>query len=464
MKYELWPQVMKELEAHLSRDAIERWFNNIIDVDRQQSTLYLKVHSEGQAEWMESHYAQLLQESIIRAADEQLDVVFIVDSGMNGMNGMGGINGINGINGMGGIGETPLNMGAAQYQRPEGGTSDRFNPRYRFENFVVGSGNRFAHAAALAVADRPAKNYNPLFIYGGSGLGKTHLMHAIGNRLLQQRPQANIVYVSTETFVNEFISSVRQGSAHKFKNRYRTADILLIDDIQFLTGKEGTQEEFFHTFNALHEQNKQIVISSDRHPKDIATLEERLRSRFEGGLITDIQPPDVETRIAILQYKASVGNLKITEDAISYIAENIPSNIRELEGALNRVKYYALINEYPIIDLNMTEAVMADILPNEKRQALSPELIKNAVADYYGIQASDLTSPRRAQKFVRPRYVAMYLISDMLGLSLNENGTHFGNRDHTTVMHGIEKIEKDLQTDLNLQKSVQELKDMLKKR
>ncbi|MBQ3179833.1 MAG: chromosomal replication initiator protein DnaA [Firmicutes bacterium] len=460
MKYELWPQILQELENHLSRAVIDRWFNNIIDVDvdRQQSALYLKVHSEGQAEWMESHYLPMLRESILHVTGEQLEPAFSVDNSSMAAAAEPAL----GFTGGSPADQARGRMGSPAYQRTDSGSA--FNPRYNFESFVVGSGNRFAHAAALAVADRPAKNYNPLFIYGGSGLGKTHLMHAIGNRLQQHRPQANILYISTETFTNEFISSVRQGSAHKFKNRYRTADILLIDDIQFLTGKEGTQEEFFHTFNALHEQNKQIVISSDRHPKDIATLEERLRSRFEGGLITDIQPPDVETRIAILQYKASIGNLKITDDAISYIADNIPSNIRELEGALNRVKYYAIINEYPIIDLNMTEMVMADILPNEKRQALSPELIKNAVADYYGIQASDLTSPRRAQKFVRPRYVAMYLISDMLGLSLNENGTHFGNRDHTTVMHGIEKIEKDLQHDLNLQKSVQELKDMLKKR
>ena len=464
MKYELWPQVMKELEAHLSQMTIERWFNNIIDVDKQQSTLYLKVHSEGQAEWMESHYSQLLQESIIRAADEQLDVVFMVDGG-NEQEKAAAPSRVHNVNvgNPGNIGNIG-NLGG--YQRSEGGAAhgSSFNPRYNFESFVVGSGNRFAHAAALAVADRPAKNYNPLFLYGGSGLGKTHLMHAIGNRLQQQRPQANIIYISSETFTNEFIASVRQGSAHKFKNRYRTADILLIDDIQFLTGKEGTQEEFFHTFNALHSQNKQIVISSDRHPKDISKLEERLRSRFEGGLITDIQPPDLETRIAILQYKASIGNLKITDDAISYIADNIASNIRELEGALNRVKYYAIINEYPIINLDMTEMVMEDILPNKKRQALSPELIKNSVADYYGIQPGDLVSPRRDQSITRPRHVAMYLCQTLLNMSLNEIGENFGKRDHTTVLHGTKKIATDIERDTNLQKSVLELTEMLKKR
>ncbi len=309
MKYELWPEIMSDLKQHLSQETIERWFNNIIDVDKRQSTLYIKVHSDGQAEWMEKHYAQILQESAIKAADENLDVVFIM-----GENQAFASNEPN---------ETQTVYQSEAYNNNQSNRFN-FNPRYNFESFVVGSSNRFAHAAALAVADRPAKNYNPLFLYGGSGLGKTHLMHAIGHRVLNLRPNTNILYISTETFTNEFISSVRQGSAHKFKNRYRTADIFLVDDIQFLTGKEETQVEFFHTFNALYEQGKQIVISSDRHPKDIATLEERLRSRFEGGLITDIQPPDLETRIAILQYKSSIENLKITNDAIAYIATNIP--------------------------------------------------------------------------------------------------------------------------------------------
>ena len=311
----------------------------------------------------------------------------------------------------------PENSGSNQSSR------FNFNPRYNFESFVVGSSNRFAHAAALAVADRPAKNYNPLFLYGGSGLGKTHLMHAIGHRVLNLRPNTNILYISTETFTNEFISSVRQGSAHKFKNRYRTADIFLVDDIQFLTGKEETQVEFFHTFNALYEQGKQIVISSDRHPKDIATLEERLRSRFEGGLITDIQPPDLETRIAILQYKSSIENLKITNDAIAYIASNIPSNIRELEGALNRVKY--------------------------------------CVSSYFNLQSGDLASPRRDQSITKPRHIAMYLCQTLLHMSLNEIGEHFGKRDHTTVLNGTKKITNNLKTDVSLQKSIQELTDII---
>ena len=236
-----------------------------------------------------------------------------------------------------------------------------------------------------------------------------------------------------------------------------------MDDIQFLTGKEGTQEEFFHTFNALYEQGKQIVISSDRHPKDIATLEERLRSRFEGGLITDIQPPDLETRIAILQYKSSVENLKITNDSIAYIASNIPSNIRELEGALNRVKYYALVNNSPIIDLSLTEKVMEDILPNKQKQALSPDLIKECVANYFNLQSADLASPRRDQSITKPRHIAMYLCQTLLHMSLNEIGEHFGKRDHTTVLNGTKKITNNLKLDVSLQQTIQELTDIIKR-
>jgi chromosomal replication initiator protein len=457
MKYQLWPEVLAELAEHLSQESIDRWFKNVLDVDKQQKTLYIKVYSESQAEWMENHYSQILQQSVNKVADEQLDIVYIVEnSGVYNMDSKSAAAPTSSY-------RSSLS-GSAPYISAGANSNDRFNSRYNFESFVVGSGNRFAHAAALAVADRPAKNYNPLFIYGGSGLGKTHLMHAIGHRVLQLRPNTNIRYISTETFTNEFISSVRQGSAHKFKNLYRTADIFLVDDIQFLTGKEGTQEEFFHTFNALYEQGKQIVISSDRHPKDIATLEERLRSRFEGGLITDIQPPDLETRIAILQYKASIENMKITDDAIAYIATNIPSNIRELEGALNRVRYYASVTKTPIIDIGLTETVMDDILPNKKKQALSPNLIKECVAGYFSLQSNDLASPRRDQSITKPRHIAMYLCQTMLDMSLNEIGEHFGKRDHTTVLHGTKKIATDLKTDINLQKNIQELTEIINNR
>ncbi|MBQ3198812.1 MAG: chromosomal replication initiator protein DnaA [Firmicutes bacterium] len=447
MNYELWPQIITELRNHLSQNAVDHWFMNVLAVDKKQSSLYLKVYSNEQAEWMESHYGQILHEIVTKIAQEKLDIIYYIGDNMEAAERKPQ--------------EAPAEYRTSPYIKPANPNANRFNPRYNFESFVVGTSNRFAHAAALAVADRPAKNYNPLFIYGGSGLGKTHLMHAIGHRVTQNNPNANILYISTETFTNEFISAVRQGNIEKFKLRYRNADILLIDDIQFLAGKETTQEEFFHTFNALYEQGKQIVISSDRHPKEIATLEERLRSRFEGGLITDVQQPDLETRIAILQYKAEMENLKITEDSIAYIATNIPSNIRELEGALNRVKYYAMVNGSPIINLALTETVMEDLLPNKKKQALTPALIKDSVASYFGLQSSDLASPRRDQSITKPRHIAMYLCQTLLNMSLNEIGDNFGKRDHTTVLHGTKKITADLKTDINLQKNIKDLTEMI---
>lgn len=445
MKYELWPLIIKELSAHLSQETISRWFNNVIDAEKNGSTLYLKVYSDQQADWMSTHYGPILQECVNIVAGENLEIIYITDAQTETLSQPAVSYGFN-------------DMSYMPVPKPN---ANRFNPRYTFESFVVGSSNRFAHAAALAVADKPAKNYNPLFLYGGSGLGKTHLMHAIGHRILKARPNANILYISTETFTNDFISMVRAGNMDKFKDKYRDNDILLIDDIQFLAGKDKVQEEFFHTFNALYEQGKQIVISSDRNPKEIATLEERLRSRFEGGLITDIQPPDLETRIAILQYRAEMENLKITEESISYIASNIPSNIRELEGALNRVKYYSIVNESNIIDLALTQKAMEDILPSKKRQALTPTLIKDCVASYFNIQARDLASPRRDQSITKPRHIAMYLCQTLLNMSLNEIGENFGKRDHTTVLHGTKKITADLETDANLQKNIKDLTELI---
>lgn len=444
MQYSAWPSVMQVLAEHLNEITMQRWFQNILDVEKQQNRLYIKVKSQLQADWMEAHYSQMIQEAVWNKTQEELEICFITEQMDRQPAGSFQTNEVD----YDALTSEPIRR------------NNRFNPRYTFETFVVGAGNRFAHAAALAVADRPAQSYNPLFLYGGSGLGKTHLMHAIGHRVSYLRPETNIVYISTETFTNEFIAAVRQGMAHKFKNLYRNADIFLVDDIQFLTGKEGTQEEFFHTFNALYEQGKQIVISSDRHPKDIATLEERLRSRFEGGLITDIQPPDLETRIAILQYKADMENVTIMDDAIYYIANNIPSNIRELEGALNRVKYFAAVNHNQIISLELTQDVLQGILPNQKKQALSSDFIKQTVADYFHIKPTDLASPRRDQSITKPRHIAMYLCQTLLNQSLSDIGREFGGRDHTTVLHGCKKIQKDIKTDHNLD---QNLKDIMER-
>ena len=446
MKYELWPSVLAQLQEILGESTIDRWFSNIIDAEQQQNTLYITVGSDMQADWMERNYSDAIKSAVLRLTGEEMFITFISNDKIKST-----------------VGAENLNTYVKVPHLPTYYNA-RLNPRYTFETFIVGSGNRFAHAAAMAVADKPAQKFNPLFLYGGSGLGKTHLMHSIGHRIRARRPETNIIYVSTETFTNDFIASIRgnsRSSADAFNERYRNADILLIDDIQFLTGKEGIQEAFFHTFNSLFEQGKQIVISSDRPPKEIATLEERLRSRFEGGLLTDIQPPDLETRIAILQYKAEQDDIVIENDAITFIAENILSNIRELEGAFNRVKYYASLVDSNI-SLAMTKDVLQGILPNSQKKELTSDLIRQTVADYFHIKPEDMLSPRRDQSITRPRHIAMYLCQTVLNQSLVEIGKEFGGRDHTTVLHGCKKIAKDLETDYNLSRNIAEIKEIIK--
>ncbi len=317
------------------------------------------------------------------------------------------------------------------------------NPRYTFEAYIQGSGNNLAAAAARAVADSPAKAYNPLFIYGGVGLGKTHLMHAIGHAVLQKRRKARVVYMSAERFTNEMIDSISEAQMKKFRRNYRNVDVLLVDDIQFLANKERTQEEFFHTFNELHGAYKQIVISSDRPPKQIPTLEDRLRSRFEWGMIADIQPPDVETRTAILRKKAEKCGIPIPNDVTALIAEKIPSNIRELEGALTRVVAYSSLQRKPVT-LNLALEALQGLLSDSPVQILDIRSIQEIVAEYFGITLADILGKRRDQRVVRPRQVAMYLCKEMIGASYPEIGLQFGGKDHTTVMHAYRKVEENL--------------------
>jgi len=331
------------------------------------------------------------------------------------------------------------------------------NQKYTFDTFVVGNSNRFAHAASQAVAESPAKAYNPFFIYGGVGLGKTHLMHAIGHYILQRDPNCKVVYLSSEKFTNELINSIRDDKNVEFRNKYRTIDVLLIDDIQFIAGKERTQEEFFHTFNALHDANKQLVISSDRPPKEIPTLEERLRSRFEWGLITDIQPPDFETRIAILQKKAMMENLIVPDDVINFIATKIETNIRELEGALIRVVAYSSLTNCPI-DMQLAEQVLKDLIPNGKpKQVTSVQIVKE-VGNYFSINPEDFKSKKRTKDLAFARQVAMYLCCELTDLSLPKIGEEFGGRDHTTVIHARDKITSDMQQDIQLLNAIESIK------
>jgi chromosomal replication initiator protein len=338
----------------------------------------------------------------------------------------------------------------------------RLNPRYNFDTFVIGSSNRFAHAAAFAVAEAPAKAYNPLFIYGGSGLGKTHLLHAVGHYAFDLGTANSVRYVTTEEFTNDFINSLSDRRQQAFQRRYRDVDILLIDDIQFLMDRERTQEEFFHTFNALHNANKQLVISSDRSPKQLQTLEDRLRTRFEWGLLADIQPPDLETRIAILRKKAVQDNLNVPTDAVEFIATQIHHSIRELEGALIRVTAYASLNRKPV-DLGLAEEVLHDIIPEAgKNTEVTVDQIMQATADYFGVQAADLKGNSRSRVLVNARQVAMYLCREMTDMSLPRIGQAFGGRDHTTVMHANKKIRKQMSERRALYNQIAELTNRLK--
>ena len=336
------------------------------------------------------------------------------------------------------------------------------NPRYTFDTFVVGSNNKMAHAASLAVAESPGEAYNPLFIYGGVGLGKTHLMHSIAHFVLQKNPNAKVLYVTSETFTNELIDSIRNGNnstMSKFREKYRDIDVLLIDDIQFIIGKESTQEEFFHTFNALHGAKKQIVISSDKPPKDMEILEDRLRSRFEWGLIVDISSPDYETRMAILRKKEELDGYSIDNEVIEYIARNVKSNIRELGGSLNKIMAYANL-EKSEINLALAEKVLKDIIsPNEKR-VITPELITDIVADHFDLTPADIIGNRRNSQIAFPRQIVMYLCRHMTDCTLKIIGQYLGGRDHTTIMNGINKIEAELETS----ESTREVIDILKKK
>jgi chromosomal replication initiator protein len=334
------------------------------------------------------------------------------------------------------------------------------NPKYTFSRFIVGSSNRLAHAACLAVADNPGQAYNPLFLYGGVGLGKTHLLHAIGNYVLDRDPEINVLYVSSEKFTNDLINAIRRQQTEEFRLRYRNIDVLLIDDIQFIAGKDATQEEFFHTFNALHSAAKHIVISSDKPPKAILTLEERLRSRFEWGLICDVQPPDLETRTAILRAKGEQMNVYVPDEVFDFLAHKVQSNIRELEGSLNRVAAYANLHGYPI-SIEVATQTLADLLGSARRKRITAEMIIKTVSEHYGIEIPVLTGRGRSRNIVVPRQVAMYLLREETEASLVEIGNLLGGRDHTTVMYGCEKIGEEINADTRMRNEVLSIREQL---
>lgn len=453
---EKWPQIIEHLrvEHELSNVSFSTWIKPLKVYDVINNTVFIMVNMNSSVEYIEKKYLLPLKVCITEITGEEYEVSFISedDDRLNEIQNMA--------------------VEASQKKRTKS-VAERagLNPKYTFDTFVVGGNNSFAHAVSVAVAESPGQVYNPLFLYGGVGLGKTHLMHSIAHFILDQNPKKKILYVTSETFTNELIESLKNGkssgnesSMTKFREKYRNIDVLLIDDIQFIIGKESTQEEFFHTFNHLHTSGKQIIISSDRPPRDIETLEARLRSRFEMGMLADISSPDYETRMAILQKKIELDKLEkynIPLDVIQYIATNIKTNIRELEGSLNKlIALYRLNNNEGTIDISLAAEALKDIISSDNNREVTPELILDIVAEHFNISIADLKSKKRNAEIANPRQVAMYLMRTMSTkeLSLKAIGAIFGGKDHSTIKYGIEKVESEMETDETLANTVNIIK------
>lgn len=438
---EIWNRVLKIIEENTTSISYTTWFKpiKINSIDKNLNIVYLESNEDFIIKVLKDRYLRLIESAFKTATDTDYKVVIKNSADI----------------------ETSKESGSNTLSSMDSvlGKQKIFNPRYNFENFVVGDSNKYAHAASLAVSESPSEAYNPLFIYGGSGLGKTHLMHAIGIHLLEHNENINVLYVSSEMFTNEFIKALQANKTREFKNKYRKVDVLLMDDIQFLEGKDTMQEEFFHTFNNLYDSNKQIVISSDRAPNKLVRLEERLRSRFMWNLIADLQPADYETRVAILLKKAENAHIEVNDDiyeVICLIAEKIKDNIRELEGAFNRiVSFSALMGEK--IDKVFARRILKDIIQNGGTSA-TPEKIKTVVSRYFKIKVSDMESAKRTNNITLPRQIAMYLCRDLTDYSLPKIGNLFGGRHYTTVMHGCEKIQSEIRNNEQIKIIIETLK------
>lgn len=426
----VWEKTLESIANLLSKPSFETWFKPTKPISKDGNILTIEVPNDFAREWLESRYAPLLTSTVRDLIEEEVELRFVTPEK-----------------------NESVKVAAAT---PNPVQPSSLNPKYTFESFVVGESNRFAHAASLAVAEAPGKAYNPLFIYGGVGLGKTHLMQAVGHFVLKNHPDYRVVYVSSEKFTNELINAIRFNRTPQFRDTYRNIEVLLVDDIQFFAGKESTQEEFFHTFNALYESGRQIVISSDRPPKEIPTLEDRLRSRFEWGLITDIQAPDLETRIAILRKKAAIEGWHLPNDVIVNIADQINSNIRELEGALIRIIAFASFHNKQIT-LDLANEVLKDVISSSKSQRVTIPLIQQVVAEYFNIEIEDLKAQRRTKNITFPRQIAMYIIRELTDYSLPKIGEEFGGRDHTTVLHAYEKIQNSIKEDPEVDRIIKTL-------
>ncbi len=454
----IWLRVLELMEARTNKSEFDIWIKDTNAIVQYDNIIAVEVPNSFFINWLNKNYLDLFKESIYEVCEENYDVEFIEKSEVDGY-----VQIINSHK------ENTDESSTQQLQIKLPNDNPplhvyneiRLNTKYVFDTFVIGESNRFAHAASLAVAKNPAESYNPLFIYGGSGLGKTHLMHAIGHYVKEKHKELKIIYISSEKFINEFILATQNNTTNQFRNKYRNADILMIDDIQFLENKERTQVEFFHTFNDLYNSKKQLIISSDRPPKELRELEDRLRSRFEWGLQTDIQKPELETRIAILQKKSELENINVSRDVTFFIAEHITSNIRELEGALTRINAFAEISGVPIT-IELAKNVLKDILPKDNFQPITIENIKDVVADYYSMTVNTLISNKRSKNIVLPRQIAIYLAREMTDSSLPKIGEEFGGRDHSTVLHSCDKISNLLEEDSNIAGIVAALKKKIK--
>lgn len=446
---QIWDETLEIIKPEMSDVGFETWMTVIepVRIVSAENRIVLGAPTGFIKDILNDRYQMLIKNAIKRVTSKPYDISFQSPEDV--------------LEEAAEVEEAPAVMESpAIHTTPSIQTNSNLNPKYVFETFVVGNSNRFAHAASVAVAEAPAKAYNPLFIYGGVGLGKTHLMHAIGHYILQHNPAMKVFYATSESFTNELINSIRDDRNIEFRNKYRNVDVLLVDDIQFIANKERTQEEFFHTFNALHQYNKQIIISSDRPPKEIPTLEERLRSRFEWGLIGDIQPPDYETRIAILRKKAEMEKIKVPDDVLLYIAKRIQSNIRELEGALNRIVVQCSLNNNEI-NLETAGQTINDIFSTRSRQ-VTVSFIKEYISGQYNIKLEEMDSSKRTRSIAFPRQIAMYITRELTDLSLPKIGIEFGNRDHTTVMHAHEKIVAEMKSDESLKHRVEKMMEEIR--
>ncbi|MBX4191275.1 MAG: chromosomal replication initiator protein DnaA [Candidatus Doudnabacteria bacterium] len=438
---QLWQAILGNLELTLTKANFTTWFKNTSIIEKSDYGIVVGVPNAFTKEWLQNKYHQDILKALKAITPEIKEVKYQIVSPAYVTS------------------SVPANREVARVA-PKRVENQTLNPKYTFTTFIVGSNNQLAHAASLAVSKKPGSVYNPLFIYGGVGLGKTHLMQAVGADVMKKDPNAKVLYVTSERFTNEFVTAVQTGKTDHFKNTYRSVDVLLVDDIQFLAGREGTQEEFFHTFNALHQNNKQVVMTSDRLPKEIPAIEERLVSRFEWGMIADIQAPDLETRLAILKTKVKEKNYSVEPEILTYIAETIQSNIRELEGALNRLMVYCQLNNTrPTIE--QVKGILVNVITPPKKRGVSAKKIIEVVSDFYNVSPEDLLKQSRKKEYVNPRQIAMYIIRKELETSLPSIGEFFGGRDHTTVIHAIDKIERVLKERSGLKQEIELIRDRL---